>query len=201
VSASSWAGGRSDDWRHDIQARLFDQRIVMVSGPLDDQRATDAAAQLMTLDATGDEPAHLHLDCADGLLGAALSLMDVIDLLGVEVHATCRGQAVGPSLGVLAVAHRRLAAPHARLGLFEPSESFRGRATDLERSARRHQEEWRAFCARVAEACNREVREIEHDAATGRYFNATEALEYGLLDEILVPGVAEPSGPRPLGFA
>ena len=66
-----------------------------------------------------------------GTLEAAFTLIDVIDLLGVPVHATCIGRAEGAALGVLAVATRRLAIPHARLRLCEPTNAFAGRADDV----------------------------------------------------------------------
>ena len=71
----------------------------------------------MTLDATGDDPIQLHIDSPGGTLEAAMCLIDVIDLLGVELTATCIGQAAGPALGPLVVAHHRRATPHARFRL------------------------------------------------------------------------------------
>src|SRR5439155_1010049 len=81
-------------------------RIVLLSGPLGHQLATDAAAQLMLLDANGDEPIELHLSCPDGELDTAGMLAETIDLLGVEVQAVCRGTVGGPALAVVAAADR-----------------------------------------------------------------------------------------------
>lgn len=90
-------GGPPDNarWRS-VRDRLFDQRVVFLWGRLDDTTASQLAAELMTLDATGDDPVQLQIDSPGGSLQAALCLVDVIDLLGVELTATCVGQAVGP---------------------------------------------------------------------------------------------------------
>ncbi len=87
-----------------MRSRLFDHRTIFIRGVLDDETANRAAAELMTLDATGDERITLQLDLAGGTLEAAFTVMDVIDLMGVPVHALCVGRAVGPAVGVLAVA-------------------------------------------------------------------------------------------------
>src|SRR5262245_9396583 len=100
-------------WPDYLRARLFDGRVVRVSGDLDDRLATRVAAELMTLDASGDEAVRVLLDSGGGTLEAAMMLVDVIDLLGVPVHTTCVGRADGAAVGVLAVSHRRAIAAHA----------------------------------------------------------------------------------------
>ena len=75
----------ADDDGTDVHARLLDQRRVLLTGYLDDERATRVAAELMWLDGTGDGPVELHLSCPDGDLGAAGIVADTLDLLGVPV--------------------------------------------------------------------------------------------------------------------
>ena len=155
----------------------------------------------MTLDATGDGPVQLHIDCPGGTLEAAFCLIDVIDLLGVDVIATCVGQAVGPAIGPLAVAHRRQATPHARLRLVEPTASMAGHPHDLDVWAAHHSAQVQRFAERLAAAVRRPVDAVADDLAAGRYLDAQEALDYGLIDEVCGPRariVALP-GPR-LGF-
>ena len=91
--------------RHDdLFGRLLERRIVMVAGSLSHDVATLATAQLMLLDATGDDPIDLHLSCPDGDLGASSAVADTIDLVGVAVRAWCRGTVGGPALAPLAAA-------------------------------------------------------------------------------------------------
>ena len=155
----------------------------------------------MTLDATGDDPVHLHIDSPGGTLEAALCLVDVIDLLGVELTATCVGQAVGVAIGPLAVAHHRRATPHARFRLSEPVFDRAGSARDLDAWAASQRAQLRRFCARLATSIGTSPEALEADLAEGRFLDAEQALQYGLIDEICEPGarVFPLPGPR-LGF-
>jgi ATP-dependent Clp protease protease subunit len=167
-----------------VQTKLFEQRTVFISGVLDDKAAGDAAAQLMTLDATGDSSVTLVLDAAGTSLDAAFTVMDVIDLLGVPVHCVCVGRAEGPAVGVLAVCERRIMAPHARLRLRDPDAEANGTAADMVRWAEYHQTALARFCRRVADAAKQPVDRVAEDCTQGRYLDADEAVAYGLADEV-----------------
>src|SRR5258705_7228508 len=109
-----------------LQEKLFERRIVLLTGRLDADLAAEAAAALMTLDAIGHEPIELHLDSPDGTLEAAFVLIDAIDLLHATLRAHCRGQVGGPAIGVAAAADHRSASPHTRFRLFQPTAQFSG---------------------------------------------------------------------------
>jgi ATP-dependent Clp protease protease subunit len=185
-----------------VRARLFDRRTVVVSGALDDDNAARAVAELMTLDASGDDRIELLLNSAEGSLDAALMVMDVIDLVGVPVHATCIGRCEGPTVGALAVATRRYAVPHARLRLTVPTGSFQGRASDVVTWADAWQQRLQSFTRRVAAAMHRPEKWVETAVREGRYLDAHEALRSGLIDEITQPHVASVTrlNGGPLGF-
>ena len=171
-----------------LSARLFAQRRLVISGVLDDRVASDTATALMALDATGDGPIALRLDCTATSLEPAFVLIDTIDLIGVTVEATCAGRVEGAAVGVLAVAHRRLMTPHARVQLCEPDAHFAGSATDIERWAAHNDERLQRFVARLAEATGQPVEHVEADLRCRRYLSAEDALAYGLIDEIQRPG-------------
>ncbi len=187
-----------DEW---LRVQLFQRRTVMLAGELDDQTANAVAMALMTLDADGDDAVHLRIDSGGGSVACALALMDVIDLLGVPVHAVCQGQAVGPAAGVLAVCPRRILAPHARLGILEPTAEFGGTGHQIERLASAHVDQWTVFCTRLGEATGQPVDRILEDAAHSCFLSAQEALAYGLADELASPGSRITSLPgNPIGF-
>ncbi len=167
--------------------QLLERRFVLLSGTLDDKAATEAGTALMTLDAMGDDPVHLQVDSGDGTIGAALALMDIIDLCGVAVRAMGLGNVAGPAVGVLAVCSHRTLSPHTRLRLFEPTVEVAGHARQLHQLAQAHLDRWAAFCSRVAEASGRPEDQLRHDAASGRSFSAPEAVAYGLADEVATP--------------
>lgn len=183
------------------QDRLFERRVVFLSGRLDSTAANHAAIALMALDAWGDEAIHLQVDSSDGELEPALSLMDVIELLGVPVRATALGLVAGPAVGALALATHRLALPHARFRLLEPRTSFSGDAHHVHQLAEHAVARSRLFCDRLAAAVGQPTEHVEADLATGRFLSADEALVYGLIDGIVGPDT--PHAPRPnapIGF-
>ena len=168
--------------------RLLERRIVLVSGRLDQAVVTDATARLMLLDGVGDEPIELVLTCPEGELGAAMSLADTVELVGVEVRALCAGSIGGPAVLPFAVATRRLAQPHATFRLTEPRFEVDGRASEIADETARHAELVADFQARVAEATGQPVMAIAADFRRGKLLTAGEARSYGLVDEIASRG-------------
>ena len=167
-----------------LRAQLFQRRIVFLRGPLDDAVAGDVAAQLMALDASGDEAVQLHVDSPGGPLEPAFVLIDTIGLLGVPVHAVCVGRAEGAAVGVLAAAEIRRAAPHARFRLSQPDEKVGGVARDSETWVALRQRLLDDFHRSMAIAAGRPLEQVEADTAAGPYLDAAEAVAYGLVHEV-----------------
>ena len=104
-------------------------------------------------------------------------------------------------MGVLAVCPHRILAPHARLGILEPTAEFGGTAHQIEQLASAHVDQWTVFCTRLGEATGQPLDRILEDAARGCFLSAEEALAYGLADEIGVARFADhPLPGRPIGF-
>jgi ATP-dependent Clp protease protease subunit len=141
-------------------------------------------AELLSLEAAGDEPIELHVDSPGGTQDAAFLLMDTLDALRAPVRAHCRGQAGGPAVGVVAVAGRRSAARHARFRLVQPAVGLAGTPDQLASFARQHRDALVRFQARLARATGRPVDDIADDMRRGRYLDARGALDYGLIDTI-----------------
>ena len=167
------------DW---LQEQLFERRIVLATGRLDDDVATKAAAALLALDADGDRPIELHLDSPDSALGAAFVLIDTADKLRSALR--CRGQIGGPAIGVVAAGDHRAATPHARFHLSQPTARFVGTPEEIAAQSR-HQQEllWKLY-GRLARRTGRPAEEIAEDMRRGRYLDARQALDYGLIDKI-----------------
>ncbi|HEU4366753.1 MAG TPA: ATP-dependent Clp protease proteolytic subunit [Methylomirabilota bacterium] len=170
------------DW---LEEQLLRRRIVLVTGRLDDAAAAKAAAALLALDAGGDRPIELHLDSPDGALGAAFVLLDTADTLRSELRVLCRGQVGGPAIGVVAAADHRVAAPHARFHLSQPHARFTGSPEEIAAQSRQQQELLWKLYGRLARCTGRPAEEIAEDMRRGRYLDAREALDYGLVDQII----------------
>lgn len=171
-----------------LEERLFDQRIVMLRGQLTGEAATGIAAALLTLDSAGPDPVHLHVASPGGDLGAALSVIDVIDALTAPVHALVTSEAGGAVLPVLAAAGRRAAYRHARFKLAEPrAGGVTGTADEVAAAAGQHLRELEEAVLRLVEVTGKPRSRIEDDLSAGRSLSAAEALEYGLIDEVVSP--------------
>jgi ATP-dependent Clp protease protease subunit len=177
-----------------LEERLFDQRIVMLRGHLSADAATGIAAALLTLDSAGPEVVHLHVSSPGGDLGAALSVVDVLDALAAPVHALVTAEVGGATLAVLAAADQRAAYRHARFKLAEPrAAGVTGTADEVAAAAGQHLRELEEVLVRLAEITGKPRSRIEDDLSAGRSLSAAEALEYGLIDEVVSP---KKNGPR-----
>ena len=167
-----------------LQERLLGQRAVFLTGTLDDATATRVATELMLLDGTSADQIQLYLNCPDGTLAAALTLMDTVDLLRSPVRAQCLGQLGGPPVGVLALADARVAAPHARIRLGQPRASMDGTSDQIAARSEQHLALARRFRERLARATGQAVERLADDLRAGRHLDAEEARAYGLVDEV-----------------
>lgn len=178
-------------WRNALYERLLVQRIVLAAGIIDDEAATMLSAQLLTLDAEGDGPIRLELQNPRAELGAALTLMGVLDVMRAPVWALASGETGGAALGLLASCPRRAAYPNATFTLSEPRLQFGGTYTAVaarEQQARRMVD---SLFYRLAEATGRPADEIREDARRSRTLTSAEAIGYGLITERL----AQAAGP------
>jgi ATP-dependent Clp protease protease subunit len=187
-----------------LARRLFAQRVVLLHGPLDDLSVTRVSAELMTLDAEGDDPVTLRVDCGEAGLGPALTLMDVIELMGVPVRALCLGQVGAGAIGVVAVCAHRAAMPNTRFSLTEPATAMEAHVRNMAQWAELRAGERHRFCERVAAAAGKAVDRVEADLQRGRFLSAAEAVGYGILDEVCRPDAPirrlPGSAPPPMGF-
>jgi len=174
--------GRLSAW---LREKLFDRRIVLLTGELDDPLANEIVAALLSLDAISDEPIDLYVDSPDGTLEAAFALIDILEAVRAPIRIHCRGQIGGPVLGILTAGDRRFAAAHARFRLGQPRAQFAGTPEQIDAQNRHeHDRLWR-LCARLARATGRPAEEIAEDMRRGRWLDAGEALQYGLVDEVI----------------
>lgn len=182
TTPSQWTIVESgQDW---LAERLFERRMVTLTGSIDPEAANRAAASLALLDASDDDPVELRLCDVDADLDTALTLLDTIDLMGVPVHATCLGGLTGAAVAILAVADHRRAGPHATVQLCEPRTRRSGHARDVAAHAEDHLRRLRMLQERIAEACRRTVDVVAADMRGHRTLTAEEARGYGLVDAI-----------------
>jgi len=169
------------DFQDRLYERLLAKRIIMANGLLDDAAATRLSAQLLALDAEGNEPIRLELQNLRADLPAALAVMGVLDVVRAPVHAHAGGEIRGAALGVLAACQRRLAYPNASFALSEPRLEFGGTVTAVTERQRQTERMVDSLYYRIAEATGREADEIREDSRRGRTLSTAEAIGYGLI--------------------
>ena len=177
------------DWKGRLFERLLEKRIVLASGVLDDDAAARLSAQLLTLDADGDQPIRLELQNLRADLGAALTVMGVLDVLGVPVHGCVSGEISGPALGLLVCCTRRTGYPNASFTMSEPRLEFGGTATAVSAREQQVNRMLDTLYFRLAEVTGRETDEIREDARRNRSMTTAQAIGYGLIQ-------AQESAPR-----
>jgi ATP-dependent Clp protease protease subunit len=170
-----------EDW---LQSRLLEQRRIFVNGRLDQPLALRAAAELMTLDALGTDPIDVYLASSDGTLEAAFILIDTLELSVAPIRTHALGEVGGPVLGALLAGGQRIAAMHARFRLSEPTVHISPGAADVVARGQHLGSLAERLRERVASATGHTVAEVAEAMRQGRYLDAHQALEYGLIDVI-----------------
>jgi ATP-dependent Clp protease, protease subunit len=181
-----WQPSEADpqaDWQARLHEQLLAKRIVLAAGILDDRAATRLSAQLLTLDADADadEPVRLELQNLRAELPAVLTVMGILDVLRVPVHACVSGEISGPGLGVLASCPRRSGYPNASFVLAEPKLHFGGTVTSITAREQQVTRMLDTLYFRLAEVTGREVDQIRDDARRGRSLTTAQAIGYGLI--------------------
>lgn len=180
-----------------LRRALFERRVVLVTGELDEAQASDVAAALMTLDALGDGRIELRVSGASGGIDAALMVIDVIGVLGVPVDTVGLGIVAGGPVAVLATGKRRLLSPHGRLRLGEPDTEIGGRATDLERALAAQAARREELLRHLASRTGHPVEEIAAAWSRGTNLGAEDAVALGYVDAVQGTGTSRPHPERP----
>ena len=173
---------------YDIYSRMLKERIVFLMGPVDDHVASLITAQLLFLEAENPEKdIALYINSPGGVVTSGLAIYDTMQYIRPDVTTICIGQAASMgSLLLTAGAHgKRYALPHARIMTHQPSGGFQGQASDIEIHAR----EILAMRQRLNEIyvrhTGRSLAEIEAKMERDTFLSANQALEFGLIDEVI----------------
>ena len=176
------------DWQDLLYARLLEKRIVMASGILDSDAATRLSAQLLTLDAEGNEPIRLEIQNLHADLQAVLAVMGVLDTLRAPVTGQVSGEIRGAAAGLLAACQRRLAYPSAVVALSEPRMELGGTVRAVTERQQQAERMLDSLYYRLAETTGRSADEVREDFRLGRTLTVAEAIGYGLLHDRVARG-------------
>lgn len=179
------AGERS----YDIFSRLLKDRVIFIDGRIDDATADLAVAQMLFLESEDSErDISLYINSPGGSVTAGLAIYDTIRYLKSDVRTICIGQACSMAAVLLAAGTKgkRYSLPSSRIMIHQPWGGAEGQATDIGIQAKEIVRLKKMLTDYLAADCGQKRKKLEADLERDFYLTAAEALEYGLIDKILV---------------
>ncbi len=173
---------------YDIYSRLLKDRIIMLSGEVNDAVASSVVAQLLFLEAEDpDKDIFLYINSPGGVITSGMSMFDTMNYIKPDVCTICIGQAA--SMGAFLLSSgakgKRYALPHARVMIHQPLGGAQGQATDIQIQAREIQRMKDELNGILASQTGQPLEKIQADTERDFFMSAQEAVEYGLIDKVL----------------
>lgn len=173
---------------YDIFSRLLKERVIFITGPIEDHMANLVVAQLLFLESENpDKDINLYINSPGGVVSAGLSIYDTMQFIKSDVSTICVGQAASMGSVLLAAGAKgkRYSLPHARIMIHQPSGGFQGQQTDIEIHAREILKVRERLNKILANHTGRDLEKIQIDTERDFFMSGDEAMEYGLVDDIL----------------
>lgn len=173
---------------YDIYSRLLKDRVIFMTGQVEDHMANLVVAQMLFLESENpDKDIHLYINSPGGSVTAGLSIYDTMQFIKPDVSTMCIGQAA--SMGALLLAGgtkgKRLALPHSRMMIHQPSGGAQGQASDIEIQANEIIKLRQSLNVLLADHTGKTVEAIAKDTERDNFMSADEAQEYGLVDQVI----------------
>ncbi|EHO9376027.1 ATP-dependent Clp endopeptidase proteolytic subunit ClpP [Campylobacter upsaliensis] len=173
---------------YDIYSRLLKDRIVMLSGEINDDVASSIVAQLLFLEAEDPQKdIYLYINSPGGVITSGFSIYDTMNYIKPDVCTICIGQAasMGAFLLSCGAKQKRFALPNSRIMIHQPLGGTRGQATDIEIQAKEILRLKTILNEILAQNTNQKIAKITKDTERDFFMSAVEAKEYGLIDKVL----------------
>ena len=177
--------------RHNPYTKLFEDRIVFLGVQVDDASADDIMAQLLVLEAQDpDRDITLYINSPGGSFTALTAIYDTMQYIKPQIQTVCLGQAASAAAVLLAAGGKgkRLALPNARILIHQPSSGGggQGQASDIEIQAKEimRMRDWLEFT--LSHHSGKSLEQVNKDIDRDKIFTAQEAMEYGLIDQVLI---------------
>jgi len=178
---------------YDIYSRLLKDRIIMLSGEVNDQVSSTVVAQLLFLEAQDpDKDIYFYINSPGGVITSGLSMFDTMNYIKPDIVTICMGQAASMGAFLLACGTpgKRYALPHARIMIHQPSGGAQGQSTDIQIQAKEIQRLKDTLNEILAEKTGKKIKQVEKDTERDNFMSSQEAVEYGLIDKVLTKSFA-----------
>ena len=173
---------------YDIYSRLLKDRIVFVSGIIDDNLANSVVAQLLHLE--GEDPErdiYMYINSPGGIISSGLAIYDTMQYIKPKVSTICIGQAASMAAVLLAAGSpgKRTALPNSRIMIHQPLGGFEGQASDIEIQAKEILYLRERMNQILHSNTGQDIKKIREDTERNYYMDAIEAMNYGIIDEVI----------------
>jgi ATP-dependent Clp protease protease subunit len=173
---------------YDIYSRLLRERVIFLVGPVMDQTANLAIAQMLYLESENPEKdISFYINSPGGSVSAGLGIFDTMQFIKPDVSTLCMGFAASMGAFLLAAGAKgkRYSLPNARIMIHQPSGGAQGQATDIEIHAKEILYLRKRLNAILAERTGQPIEQIERDTERDNFMSAEDAVKYGLIDRVL----------------
>ena len=175
---------------YDIYSRLLKDRIIFLSGPIDDGAANTVVAQMLFLEMEDpDRDIMLYINSPGGSISAGMAIYDTMKYLKCEVSTLCIGMAASMGAFLLAAGAKgkRKALPNSEIMIHQPRGGAEGQATDVLIHAEHMRFIKQRMTEELAKNTGKPVKTVEKDTERDNFMTAEQALKYGIIDEIIAP--------------
>lgn len=183
----------------DIFSRLLKDRIIFLGTEIDDTVANIVIAQLLFLESEDpDKDVMLYLNSPGGIVSAGLAIYDTMQYVRCDVSTICMGQSASMAAVLLTAGEKgkRFMLPHARIMIHQPKGGAMGQASDIEIQAKEILKNRELLNEILARHTGQKITRVRKDSDRDYYMNATEAIEYGIVDSLLVRAQADEDSPE-----
>lgn len=172
---------------YDIYSRLLKNRIVILSGEINDDTANVIIAELLYLDSLNDNDIQLYINSPGGSITAGMAIYDTMNFIKSDVSTTCVGMAASMAAFLLSCGKKgkRYCLPNSEVMIHQPLGGVQGQATEIDIVAKRIVNLRKKLNTILSKNTNKTLKQIEKDTDRDYYMNASEALDYGIIDKIL----------------
>jgi ATP-dependent Clp protease protease subunit len=173
---------------YDIYSRLLKERVVFVTGPVEDYMATVIVAQLLFLEADNpDKDINIYINSPGGAVSSGMAIYDTMQFVKPDVSTMCIGQAASMGALLLAggTAEKRFCLPHSRIMIHQPLGGFQGQASDIDIHAREILQVRDRLNRILAKHTGQPLEKIASDTDRDNFMGGAEAVEYGIIDAVL----------------
>ena len=172
----------------DIYSRLLKERVIFITGPIEDYMANLIVAQLLFLEAENpDKDINIYINSPGGSITSGMSIYDTMTYIKPDISTLCIGQAA--SMGAILLAGgtsgKRFALPNSRIMIHQPLGGFQGQASDFEIHAKEILSMKKKLNEILAFHTGKEVEQLEKDTERDNFMNGEDAKEYGLIDKVI----------------